>query len=58
MVLLHGVVPIVLRLHVLQKRALRAVSNSEYGSHSNPLFIKYKQLKISDFCNHNIGIFM
>ena len=28
------------RLHVLQKRALRAVSNSEYRSHSNPLFIK------------------
>ena len=46
------------RLHVLQKRALRAVSNSEYRSHSNPLFIKYTQLKISDLCNHNIGIFM
>ena len=29
------------RLHVLQKRALRAVNNSEYRSHSNPLFIKY-----------------
>ena len=25
------------RLHVLQKRALRAVNNSEYRSHSNPL---------------------
>ena len=37
---------------------LRAVSNSDYKSHSNPLFIKYKQLKISDLCNHNIGIFM
>ena len=46
------------RLHVLQKRALRAVTNSEYRSHSNPLFIKYNQLKISDLCNHNIGIFM
>ena len=46
------------RLHVLQKRALRAVSNSEYRSHSNLLFIKYKQVKISDLCNHNIGIFM
>ena len=29
------------RLCVLQKHALRAVSNSEYRSHSNPLFIKY-----------------
>ena len=27
------------RLHVLQKRALRAVSNSEYRSHSNPLLL-------------------
>ena len=45
-------------LHVLQKRTLRAVNNSEYRSHSNPLFIKYNQLKISDLCNHNIGIFM
>ena len=42
----------------LHKRALRAVSNSEYRSHSNPLFIKYRQLKISDKCNHNIGILM
>ena len=45
------------RLHFLQKRALRAV-NTEYRSHSNPLFIKYNQLKISDLGNHNIGIFM
>ena len=27
------------RLHILQKRALRAVSHSEFRSHSNPLFI-------------------
>ena len=46
------------RLHVLQKRALRAVSNSGYRSHSNPLFIKYDQLKIADLCNLNIGTFM
>ena len=46
------------RLNVLQKHALRAVNNSEYRSHFNPLFIKYNQLKISDLCNHNIGIFM
>jgi len=46
------------RLHILQKRALRAISNSEYRSHSNPLFIKYNQLKIFDLCNLNIGTFM
>ena len=28
------------RLHILQKRALWAVSHSEFRSHSNPLFIK------------------
>ena len=39
------------RLHVLQKRALRAVNNSECRSHSYPLFIKYNQLKISHLCN-------
>ena len=46
------------RLHVLQKRALRAISNSDFRSHSNPLFIKYNQLKVFDLCNLNIGTFM
>ena len=46
------------KLHILQKRALRAVSNSEYRSASNPLFIKYSQLKITDLCQLDIGIFM
>ena len=46
------------KLHIIQKRALRAVSKSEYRSHSNPLFIKYNQLKVFDLCNLNIGTFM
>ena len=48
------------RLHIglLQKRALRAVSHSEFRSHSNPHFIKYNQLKIDDLCKLNIGTFM
>ena len=46
------------RVHVLQKRALRAISHSEFRSHSNPLFIKYNQLKINDLCKLNIGSFM
>ena len=46
------------RLHILQKRALRAVSHREFRSHSNPLFIKYNQLKINDLCKLNIGTFM
>ena len=42
----------------LQKRALRAVSQSEFRSHSNPVFIKYNQLKIDDLSKLNIGTFM
>ena len=45
------------QLHVLQKCAFRAVNNSEYRSHSNPLFIKYNQLQISDLTDHNIDMF-
>ena len=59
MVLLHGVVPTVLiKTDFMSYKSELAVSNSEYRNHSNPLFIKYNQLKISDLCNHNIGIFM
>ena len=46
------------RLHILQKRALQAVSHSEFRINSNPLFIKYNQLKIDDLCKLNIGTFM
>ena len=46
------------RLHILQKRALRAVSNSEFRSPSNPLFVKYNHLKVVDLCKYNIGTFM
>jgi len=35
-------------LHILQKHALRAVSNSEFRSPSNLLFIKYNHLKVID----------
>ena len=45
------------RLHI-QKRALRAVSHSEFRSHSKLLFIKYNQLNIDDLCTLNIGTFM
>ena len=46
------------RIHILQKRALRAISNSEYRCASNPLFIKYNQLKINDLCELDRGTFM
>ena len=33
------------KLHIIQKRGLRAVNNSEFRCPSNPLFIKFNQLK-------------
>ena len=32
----------------LQKKAIRLISNSSYISHTNPLFIQHKLLKIGD----------
>ena len=46
------------RLHILQKRALRAVSHSEFRSHSNPLFIKLINLNLTTYVKLNIGTFM
>jgi Reverse transcriptase (RNA-dependent DNA polymerase) len=36
------------KLTVLQKRALRIMSNSYYRAHSNPLFVKFGLLKLED----------
>jgi hypothetical protein len=42
----------------LQKRAIRTVSNSNYRSHTGPLFSKYNVLNVNDTFKLNIGIFM
>ena len=36
------------RLSILQKKALRIISNSRYNCHANPLFKKYQTLKVQD----------
>jgi hypothetical protein len=36
------------RMNILQKKALRIVSNVKYNSHCDPLFKKYKILKVHD----------
>ena len=36
------------RVVVVQKRAIRVISKSEYRAHTLPLFSKYKLLKFSD----------
>ena len=46
------------RLHKLQKRAVRIITNSSFLSHSNPLFMKLKVLPIFQLYEYNLGIFM
>jgi hypothetical protein len=42
----------------LQKRAVRAMTNSDYRAHSAPLFQKLNILDIFKLNTHCIGIFM
>jgi hypothetical protein len=46
------------KLLILQKRAVRNISNSDFRSHSTPLFKDLKILKIQDLYNYYLGIFM
>ena len=47
-----------IRIRILQKRAIRLIDNSKATSHSDPLFIKYNILKINDLVDFNQAIFM
>ena len=46
------------QIHILQKQAIRYIDNSKAMSHSDPLFLKYKILKINDLIDFNQAIFM
>ena len=46
------------RIYLLQKRAARAMANSEYRAHSAPLFKKLNILDIFKLNTHCIGIFL
>ena len=47
------------QIHILQKRAIRLIDNSKATSHSDPVFLKYKILKINnDLVDFNQAIFM
>ena len=48
----------VMKIHKLQKRALRIISNSSYLSHTKPLFEKYNALNIFEMYDKEVGIFM
>ena len=45
-------------LLLLQKRALRIVTNSSYLHHSNPLFYRLNTLKVKDIHTLQTGLFM
>ena len=46
------------RILILQKRALRIIHNVYFRSHTNPLFLQDKILKINDSYSWYLGIFM
>ena len=46
------------QLYVLQKKALRIVANVPKLSHTTPLFLKYKCLKLEDIVKFNVNIVM
>ena len=46
------------RLLLLQKKSLRIICNTEFRSHTDPLFLQNKILKISDLYLFNLGQFM
>ena len=46
------------KLHMLQKRAIRLITNSKFDSPSLPIFVKLKILPIFDLIKLNILLFM
>ena len=43
---------------ILQKWALRTISNSHYRAHTDPLFVKYNVLNVYDMYKLETGVFM
>ena len=46
------------RLVVLQKRAIRLISNTHYLAHTNPLFNRFQLLKLNDIYTFQLLVFM
>ena len=44
------------QIHILQKQAIRLIDNSKATSHSDPLFLKYKILKINDLLSVSLAL--
>ena len=45
-------------IHTLQKKAVRYIDNAKYNTHTDPLFCKFKILKVPDIVDYNCGTFM
>ena len=45
-------------LRLLQRKATRIISNTDYRVHSSKLFLKLKLLKLDDIMNFQLGTFM
>ena len=46
------------KLRVLQKKAIRIISNTDYLAHSSKLFLNLKLLKLDDIMQFQLGIFI
>ena len=46
------------KLRLIQKKAIRIITNSHYIAHTDPLFSKLKLLKLDDLYKHQLGIFI
>ena len=46
------------KISLLQKRAVRIIENAKTDSHTNPLFFKYKILKLNDLTDFNQTTFV
>ena len=46
------------KLRLLQKKAIRILSNTDYRAHSSKLFLKLKLLKLDDIMTFQLGTFM
>ena len=46
------------KLRLLQKKAIRIISNTDYRAHSSKLFLKLKLLKLDDIMTFQLGTFM
>ncbi len=61
MVLPYGELPLkknINKLYVVQKKAIRLIAKANYNAHTEPIFYKFKILKIEDIYKYNVSQYM